>query len=109
MTLEWSPNYCLPDHGFHLQCVWMPPSAAIDPLTVVFVGFSHADERLGLVYCPIRPAALYMVELSGILSKEENAETEEGAKKMASAFGPSDKVTVTLTFKKWRENGISVF
>ena len=43
------------------QAVWTPASAS--SLGIVFVGFDHAEERLGIIYCPMRPSRLYFIEV----------------------------------------------
>ncbi|XP_055332807.1 acylamino-acid-releasing enzyme-like [Paramacrobiotus metropolitanus] len=61
--LDWNDNNAsilanIPDGISPGQAVWTPDGSGI-----VFVGFDHLPERLGLVYCPIRRSRLYYLEL----------------------------------------------
>ncbi|OQV21019.1 Acylamino-acid-releasing enzyme [Hypsibius exemplaris] len=57
--LDWNDNHVsilqnIPEGISPGQPIWTP-----DGTGVVFVGYDHAPERLGLVYCPIRKSRLY--------------------------------------------------
>lgn len=64
------------------QAVWVPSTRAIsttDRPTIVFVGFDHSAERLGIIYCPIRPSALYALDVADILAHKPGSGTESGS------------------------------
>ena len=49
---------CIPGSVSPGQAIWTNQGKGI-----VFVGFDHSVERLGIIYCPIRPSRLYYVDL----------------------------------------------
>ena len=57
------------------QAVWVPGGAGWPP-AIVFVGFDHSVERLGIIYCPIRPSTLYYVDLTRVLSAPPSTTTK---------------------------------